>query len=73
MIQKRGNDNSLIEEADDLPVPSQQGTSGGNLARKVGQRDEEKSATGQDPELTKVNKSDKANRGDMPTPKQTRL
>lgn len=72
MPQKRA-DNSLIDEAEDLPVPSQQGTSGGGLARKVGQRDEEKSATGADSEPTKVEKADKRNKGDLPSPKQTRL
>lgn len=71
MTQKR--DNPIIDEAEELPVPSQQGSSGGDMARQVGQRDEEKTATGGDPEVTKVQKADKRDKGDMPTPKQTRL
>jgi hypothetical protein len=73
MTRKRDNDNELIDEAGDLPVPSQQGTAGGNLARTVGQRDEDKTAAGGDPEPTNVDKADKRDHGDMPSPKQTRL
>lgn len=72
MNRQRENDNDLIDEAEDLPVPSQQGSGGGGMARQVGQRDEEKTATGEDPELTKVQKSDKAEKGDMPSPPQGR-
>jgi len=71
--KQKHTDNSLIDEAEDLPVLGQQGSSGGDLARKVGQRDEEKSATGADDEPTKVDKADKRDNGDMPSPKQTRL
>ena len=48
MIQKRETDNALIDEAEDLPTPSHQGSSGGDLAREVGQRDEDKTATGEE-------------------------
>jgi hypothetical protein len=72
-MPQKHTDNSLIDEAEDLPVPSQQGSSGGGLARKVGQRDEEKNATGADPEPTNVDKADKRDKGDLPSPKQTRL
>ncbi|MBW8754977.1 MAG: hypothetical protein JF595_12655 [Sphingomonadales bacterium] len=72
MPRKRDNDNALITEAEELPVPSQQGSSGGEMARQVGQRDEEKTATGADQQVTKVEKADKRDKGDMPTPPQTR-
>lgn len=68
MARQPHKDNPIIDEAEELPVPSQQGTSGGELARKVGQRDEEKTATGEDPELTRVAKADKREHGDMPSP-----
>lgn len=62
-------DNDLIDEADDLPTPSQGGSSGGELAREIGQRDEDKSAfggagEGRDPTVTAVRKGDKPAEGD---------
>lgn len=61
-------DNDLIDEQTGLPTPSQGGSSGGNIAPNVGERDELKQAMGGDPEPTQVNKSDKPAKGDMPTP-----
>lgn len=63
------SDNDLIDEADELETPSQSGTSGGNMARSVSSRDEEKTATGEDPEPTGVHKGDKANEGASPLPR----
>jgi hypothetical protein len=62
-------DNDMIDEADDLPTPSQGGSSGGELAREIGQRDEDKSAfggagEGRDPTVTAVRKGDKPAEGD---------
>lgn len=67
MNEKRNDDSDLIDDAGDLPVPSHQGSSGGNLAREVGQRDEDKTAMGEDPENTRVQASDKPANGDRPT------
>jgi hypothetical protein len=68
--RKPQNDNALIDSAEDPPVPSHQGSSGGGMAREVGVRDEEKTATGADPELTKVRGGDQPEGGDRPTPPQ---
>ena len=62
-------DNDIIDEADDLPTPSQSGSSGGELAREIGQRDEDKSALGdagegRDPQVTAVRKGHKPAEGD---------
>lgn len=70
MTPKRDNDNAIVDEAEDLPVPSHQGSGGGDMARKVGQRDELKTATGGDPLPTSVDGRDKAEDGDRPTPPQ---
>jgi hypothetical protein len=69
-MARPNDDNAFIDEAEELPAPSHQGSSGGNMAREVGKRDEEKTATGADPEPTQVNASDKPNNGDRPTPPQ---
>ena len=52
-----GRDDSDLQDIE--PTPSQSGTSGGTTARDVGARDEEKGATGGDPEPTRVTKQDK--------------
>ena len=52
---------------DDLATPSQSGSSGGDLAREIGQRDEDKSAFGGDPQPTAVRKGDKPGDGDEPS------
>ncbi|MGH6730031.1 MAG: hypothetical protein ACREBK_07740 [Sphingomicrobium sp.] len=62
-------DNDIIDEAEELPTPSQGGSSGGELAREIGQRDEDKSALGdagkgRDPQVTAVRKGDKPAEGD---------
>ena len=66
----RENDEQRI--ADAKGAPSQQGASGGNMARKVGQRDEMKSAAGGDPLPSKVGGRDKPDGGDRPTPPEIR-
>ncbi|HXG81680.1 MAG TPA: hypothetical protein VNJ05_07750 [Sphingomicrobium sp.] len=60
-------DNDVIDEADELPTPSQGGTSGGRIEREIGAADEEKVATGADPQPTSVHKSQKPHGGDEPT------
>jgi len=59
-------DNDVIDEADDLPTPSQGGTSGGRIEREIGALDEEKAATGADPQPTSVHKGMKPDSGDEP-------
>lgn len=66
-------DNDLIE--DDLPTPSQGGTSGGRMQGEIGAADDEKVATGADPQPTSVHKSQKPHGGDepnLPNRQQTR-
>ena len=63
----RDNDNDLIEQLTDIPMPGQSGASGGDLAREIGQRDVLQSADGEDPTITRVHKSDKPGDGDEPT------
>lgn len=63
----RDDDNELIDETTDLPTPSQGSSSGGDLAREIGQRDEFASATGKDPSIARVHKGDKPKEGDEPT------
>ena len=59
-------DNDLLE--DDLPTPSQGGTSGGRIEREIGAIDEEATATGADPQPTSVHKGMKPDGGDEPNP-----
>ena len=61
---RRDDDSEIISEADELPTPSQSGSSGGDLAREIGQRDEDKSATGAGAQPTAVRKGDKPAEGD---------
>jgi hypothetical protein len=63
----RHADNDLIDKADDLPVPSQGGSSGGDLQREIGSLDEEATATGADPQPTSVQKGQKPRDGDEPS------
>lgn len=65
--RKRDDDSELIDQAEELPTPSQGSASGGELAQEIGQRDEFSSATGEDPHVTRVHKSDKPKEGDEPT------
>ena len=60
-------DNDVIDEADELPTPSQGGTSGGDMQREIGALDEEAAATGADPQPTSVHKSQKPQGGDEPS------
>ena len=62
----RDNDNDVIDELTEDPTPSQGGTSGGDLAREIGQRDEAQSAEGEDSSITRVQKGDKPRQGDAP-------
>ena len=67
------SDNDLME--DDLAVPSQGGSSGGDMQREVGALDEEATATGADPQPTSVQKGMKPRSGDepnLPNREQTR-
>jgi len=57
-------DNELIE--DDLPTPSQGGSSGGEIQREIGSLDEEATATGADPQPTSVQKGQKPHDGADP-------
>ena len=60
-------DNDLMDSATEPPTPSQSGSSGGDMQREIGARDEEKTSTGADPQPTSVRKGDKANQGDEPS------
>ena len=67
------SDNDLME--DDLPVPSQGGSSGGDMQREIGALDDEATATGGDPQPTSVHKGMKPRSGDepnLPNREQTR-
>lgn len=57
-------DNDLMET--DAPTPSQSGSSGGDMQREIGSLDEEKLATGADPQPTSVHKGQKPRGGDEP-------
>lgn len=57
-------DNDIIDLPDDERTPSQGGSSGGEMAREIGALDEEKSATGADPQPTSVHKGMKPKGGD---------
>ena len=63
----RDNDNELIDQMTQDETPGQGGSSGGDLAREIGQRDELQSAEGEDPSITRVQKGDKPRQGDAPT------
>ena len=68
-------DNDVIDQADDPPTPSQGGTSGGRIEREIGAIDEEKAATGADPQPTSVKKGERPDAGDepnLPNREQTR-
>ena len=58
------SDTDLIDN--DLPTPSQSGSSGGDLQREIGSLDEEATATGADPQPTSVQKGQKPGDGDEP-------
>ena len=57
--RRSGNDEPLIDELSESETPSQGGSSGGNVQRTVGQRDELKTAMGEDPMPTQISKRDK--------------
>jgi hypothetical protein len=67
-------DNDIIDLPDDERTPSQGGSSGGNMQREIGALDEEKAATGANPQPTSVHKGMKPRSGDepnLPNRKQT--
>jgi hypothetical protein len=67
------DDAALIEE--EPSTPSQSGSSGGGMQREIGSLDEEKTATGADPQPTSVHKGQKPRGGDepnLPNRQQTR-
>jgi len=59
-------DNDLIDIPDDERTPSQGGTSGGRIEREIAALDEEKTATGADPQPTSVKKGSHVDKGDQP-------
>ena len=59
------NDDELIEIGE-IDTPSQGGSSGGELQREIGALDDEKVATGADPQPTSVHKGQKPRGGDAP-------
>ena len=65
---------AVIDESQDAGSGGggQGSSSGGNLAREVGQRDELKNLEDEDPQPTGVDKRDKPEDGDLPTRLQTR-
>ena len=69
---RREDDSALIDEAEGLGGGGQGSSAGGNMAREVGARDEDKTAAGADPLPTSVDGRDKPEDGDLPTPRQTR-
>lgn len=59
-------DNDIIDIPDDERTPSQGGSSGGVMQREIGALDEEKAATGADPQPTSVKKGGHPKGGDEP-------
>ena len=57
---------ALIEDAESLTTPSHSGSTGGDMARNVGSRDEFARGTGKDSSVTRVHKSNKPDDGDEP-------
>ncbi|MEQ5789409.1 hypothetical protein J3454_16085 [Erythrobacter sp. NFXS35] len=65
--QSRHPDNDLIDDMTAEDTPSQQGSAGGNVARRVGKRGEEKRATDPDnrePVIGSDNPADDAVKGE---------
>ena len=63
---------AVIDESQDTKSARQGSGGGGEMAQEIGQRDELKTATGADPLPTSVDKRDKPEDGDLPTPRETR-
>jgi len=64
--QSRHPDNDLIDEITEGKTPSQSGSSGGEVNRRVGKRDETRRATDPDnrePEIGSDNPEDDASKG----------
>lgn len=66
------SDNELIDEAEEASTPVQGGTSGGDLQREIGARDDQATGLGGDPQPASVHKSDKPEGGDEPNPPHRR-
>ena len=66
MIDTPRPDNDDTIELGKLDTPSQGGSSGGDLQREIGSLDEEKTATGADPQPTSIHKGQKPRDGDEP-------
>jgi hypothetical protein len=54
-----GHDRTDSDLHDDPPTPSHSGSFGSSIAAEIGSRDEEKTAKGADPEITRPTKGDK--------------
>ena len=63
---------AVIDESQDTKSTRQGSGGGGEMAQEIGQRDELKTATGADPLPTSVDKRDKPEDGDLPTPRETK-
>jgi hypothetical protein len=61
---READDSDLIEAMED--APSQGGTSGGNLQREIGSRDEERRTSGDASGVTRVHDQDKPDDTDLP-------
>jgi hypothetical protein len=66
-----GTGAKTLDRDAELPTPSQSGSSGGDMQRDIGARDEEKTAPGiagddGDPSPTSVHKGDRPDGGDTP-------
>lgn len=74
MVDQKPNPHSDTDLIEDEPkAPSQGGSAGGDLQREIGSADEERTATGADPQPTSVHKSQKPKGGDEPNlPNRTR-
>ena len=66
----RSNDSGTgakaLDRDQEPPTPTQGGSSGGDMQREIGALDEEKAATGADPQPTSVHKGMKPRSGDEP-------
>lgn len=66
MTERERRERSDLADLDRTKTPSQGGSSGGDLQREIGSIDEEKAASGADPQPTSVHKGQKPRDGDEP-------
>ncbi|RLQ86922.1 hypothetical protein [Notoacmeibacter ruber] len=67
MLEKKGERQTRLETSESFGVPNnvdQQGTSGGQPAKKIAKEDEEKRSFEKPAGATRVTKSDEADQGD---------